>query len=244
MRVKLKVLNGKSAGREVKVPDTGFLIGRSQECHLRPKSDAISRQHCEIVIDDARLLVRDMGSKNGTYVNGKRIDGQVELTQGDQLLVGKLELEVIIDVPAPAPVAPPAASNATGGAANSSTGADSGSSTGAANSSSTGADSGSTDSKEDSWALDDDISTWLEDGESSGRGSGDPDTRQFKLDELQQTVTDESPLDAMKDASMEDTTSNDDTKKKVPGKLPSRHADSDDSKAAADDILKRFFNRP
>ena len=228
MRVKLKVLNGKSAGREVKVADTGFLIGRSQECHLRPKSDAISRQHCEIVIDDARLLVRDMGSKNGTYVNGKRIDGQVELTQGDQLLVGKLELEVIIDVPAPAPVAPPAASNATGGAANSST----------------GADSGSTDSKEDSRALDDDISTWLEDDESSDRGSGEPDTRQFKLDELQQTVTDESPLDAMKDASMEDTTSNDDTKKKVPGKLPSRDADSGDSKAAADDILKRFFNRP
>jgi predicted component of type VI protein secretion system len=230
MRVKLKVLNGKSAGREVKVPDTGFLIGRSQECHLRPKSDAISRQHCEIVIDDGKLLIRDMGSKNGTYVNGKRIDGQVQLTQGDQLLVGKLELEVIIDVPAPAPVAPPATSNA-GGAANSSTGTDT--------------DSGTTDGKEDSWALDDDISTWLDDGESSGGGSGDPDTRQFKLDELQQTVSDESTLNAMKDASMEETTSSDnDNKKKEPGKLPSRHADSDDSKAAADDILKRFFNRP
>lgn len=237
MRVKLKVLNGKSAGREVKVPDTGFLIGRSQECHLRPKSDAISRQHCEIVIEGEELLIRDMGSKNGTYVNGKRIDGQMQLSQGDQLLVGKLELEVIINIPTPAPVAPPATDS--GGDAPD-TSKDSGSGT-----DSSAQSKEDTQSKEDSWAVDDDISTWLEDGDTAGRPSGDPDTRQFKLDELHQTVTDESTLNAMKDASMEDTTaSSEDTKKKEPGKLPSRQGDSEDSKAAADDILKRFFNRP
>lgn len=215
MRVKLKVLNGKSAGREVKVPETGFLIGRSQECHLRPKSDAISRQHCEITIDGDTVVIRDKGSKNGTYVNGKRIDGEQQLSQGDQLLVGKLELEVIIHIQAPVAPLPPAGNGA------------------------------GEDSKEDSWAIDDDISTWLEDGETAGRSGSDPDTRQFKVDELHQT--DESTLNELKDESMEDTTAGGTakgSKKKEPGKLPPRQNDSEDSKAAADDILKRFFNRP
>lgn len=213
MRMKLKVLNGKSAGREVSVPETGFLIGRSQECHLRPKSDSISRRHCEITVEDGQAVVRDLGSKNGTYLNGSKIDGQQRLSSGDQLLVGKLELEVIIKTaaPAPQPTAPAA---------------------------------GSSDApKEDSWALDDDISTWLEDGDTSSKP--DPDTRQFKLNELQQTITDEATLNALKDSATEDTTTGDESKKKKPpGKLPTRGSDSEDSKAAADDILKRFFNRP
>jgi pSer/pThr/pTyr-binding forkhead associated (FHA) protein len=205
MRVKLKVLNGKSAGREVKVPETGFLIGRGQECHLRPKSDAISRRHCEIAVEGEKAVIRDMGSKNGTYVNGTRIDGEQELSQSDQLLVGKLELEVIIEVLEQ--VVP--------------------------------------QSDDDSWAVDGDISTWLEDGDTAGRESGDPDTRQFKVDELQQTTNDESTLNGLNESTMEETTSgSDDGKKKGPGKLPARQNDSEDSKAAADDILKRFFNRP
>ena len=51
MSVKLKVLRGASAGKEVAVRGPRFFIGRSEECNLRANSDAISRQHCAIIID-------------------------------------------------------------------------------------------------------------------------------------------------------------------------------------------------
>ncbi|MEO1973268.1 MAG: FHA domain-containing protein [Pirellulaceae bacterium] len=209
MRVKLKVLNGQSAGREVKVPETGLLIGRSEECHLRPKSDAVSRCHCEISVGDDVLVIRDLGSKNGTYVNGSRIESDTKISSGDQLLIGKLELEVIIKVAEPQPER---TQDEPGSAAD-----------------------------ENSWAVDDDINSWLEE---SNKSHGDPDTRQFQIDELQR-ASNESTLNTIKDSAVEDTDIADDSQeKKPPGKLPPRQPDSVSSKAAANDILKRFFNRP
>ena len=71
MQVRLKVLRGKSAGKEVRVAGPKFVIGRAEEANLRPRSDVISRRHCEISIDGDVVTVRDMGSRNGTFVNGE-----------------------------------------------------------------------------------------------------------------------------------------------------------------------------
>ena len=76
MRVKLRVMQGAQAGREVVIPVSEFLIGRGEECHLRPRSDAISRNHCAIVVTENQVIVRDLGSKNGSYVNDKRVEGE------------------------------------------------------------------------------------------------------------------------------------------------------------------------
>ena len=73
MHVKLKVLRGASAGREVGIRGAKFFIGRSEECQLRANSDAISRRHCAITISDTEIAIQDLGSRNGTYVNGERI---------------------------------------------------------------------------------------------------------------------------------------------------------------------------
>jgi pSer/pThr/pTyr-binding forkhead associated (FHA) protein len=97
MKVKLKVLQGKSTGMEVKVPVKKFLIGRSEECHMRPKSESVSRQHCALIVKDQKLYVRDLGSRNGTFVNEERVEKHKRLKLGDILRVGKLEFEVIID---------------------------------------------------------------------------------------------------------------------------------------------------
>jgi pSer/pThr/pTyr-binding forkhead associated (FHA) protein len=209
MRAKLKVLNGKSAGREVKVPQTGMLIGRSEECHLRPKSDAVSRCHCELSFEDDKLVIRDLGSKNGTYVNGKKIDDNRELNAGDQLLIGKLELEVMIKVAEPVQPQPDRPST-----------------------------------EESSWAVDDDISSWLEDASQADQGDANPDTRQFRIEELQR-ASNESTLNTLKDSAVKDTNvAPESGEKEQAGKLPPRKPDSDSSKAAANNILKRFFNRP
>lgn len=100
MQVNLKVLRGKSAGKEIPIPIASFLIGRSDDCHLRPKSDAISRRHCELTTEDGQVWVQDLGSRNGTIVNGVKIAEKTELSSGDTLKVGKLAFEISIVQPA------------------------------------------------------------------------------------------------------------------------------------------------
>ena len=97
MRVKLKVLKGAGAGKVIPIPVAKFFVGRGEDCHLRPKSDSISRHHCAIVTTDNQVAVRDFGSKNGTYVNGKRIENACVLNEGDNLIIGPLEFEIVIE---------------------------------------------------------------------------------------------------------------------------------------------------
>lgn len=98
MEVKLVVVGGKSAGREIPVAVPKFFIGRAPECQLRPGSNMVSRHHCVLVSGDAVLAVRDFGSTNGTLVNGQRVEGGAQLNDGDRLKVGPLELEVRMDL--------------------------------------------------------------------------------------------------------------------------------------------------
>lgn len=97
MQLKLKVTQGKNAGQEINVPGPKFLIGRAEDCHLRAGSDAISRHHCVILIEEGYVGVRDFGSKNGTYVNQERIVGERPLKTNDILKVGPLEFEAHLD---------------------------------------------------------------------------------------------------------------------------------------------------
>lgn len=94
MEVRLKVLVGKNAGQVLRVAGPKFVIGRADDCHLRPRSDLISRQHCAIIIEGEYVALRDFGSKNGSQVNGRRVEGEIELVDGDKLLVGPLNFEV------------------------------------------------------------------------------------------------------------------------------------------------------
>jgi predicted component of type VI protein secretion system len=95
MELTLTVMTGRNAGQVVRVPVNKFLIGRSDDCHLRPHSDLISRHHCAILIDNGVVAVRDFNSRNGTYVNGEKVVGQTTLKTGDKLSVGQLVFEVL-----------------------------------------------------------------------------------------------------------------------------------------------------
>jgi pSer/pThr/pTyr-binding forkhead associated (FHA) protein len=107
MQVKLRIQQGSNAGKEIAVRGSKFVIGRADDCALRPHSDAVSRRHCVVIVAaDGVVGVRDLKSRNGTYVNGQRITGDKRLRHGDQLRVGPYEFEVIIQQPKAAP--PPA----------------------------------------------------------------------------------------------------------------------------------------
>lgn len=91
----LKVVGGKQDGKLIPLNTKKFLIGREQDCHLRPGSESVSRHHCAITIDDFTVRVRDLGSSNGTSINGKRIIGVHEANPGDALQIGNLDFEII-----------------------------------------------------------------------------------------------------------------------------------------------------
>lgn len=103
MQVALKVIEGKQTGTLIPLNRDKFLIGREEDCQLRPNSDLVSRHHCVIAIDDFTVRIRDLGSTNGTFVNNQRITTQVVLKQGDQIRIGKLAFEIQIRTDAQAP---------------------------------------------------------------------------------------------------------------------------------------------
>ncbi|HBB74130.1 MAG TPA: hypothetical protein DC048_06720 [Planctomycetaceae bacterium] len=94
MIVKLIVVSGKSAGRSIAVKRSRFLIGRADECDIRPLSEEVSRRHCAIIVGPESVFVEDLGSRNGTFVNGERIAERTQVTDGDAVRVGSLELRV------------------------------------------------------------------------------------------------------------------------------------------------------
>ena len=75
-------------------------LGRSPECNIQipPEQGAsVSRTHAEIVIEDGGVKVRDLGSRNGTYLNGRRIDSAQPLTKGQFIMLGSGGPTFVVD---------------------------------------------------------------------------------------------------------------------------------------------------
>ncbi len=88
-RVRL-IERGTDAGqtREILLTEPEFLIGRGADCNLRLRESAVSRHHCTIRVAGGEATVLDLGSSNGTFVNGQRIRSSSPLRSGDELKVG------------------------------------------------------------------------------------------------------------------------------------------------------------
>jgi len=84
----LLVLQGPDKGRRYELPDAPALVGR--ESRQLPLGDnTVSRRHCELVPEGGEWMLKDLGSANGTYVNGIRITAPYQLKLGDQIRVGR-----------------------------------------------------------------------------------------------------------------------------------------------------------
>jgi len=95
MNYVLQVVRGRSATTTLKLADGVTTLGRHDDCLIRIKSSQVSRRHCEILEVGGKLTVRDLGSSNGTFVNGRRVLGQQPLKPGDELTVGAVTLRVV-----------------------------------------------------------------------------------------------------------------------------------------------------
>jgi pSer/pThr/pTyr-binding forkhead associated (FHA) protein len=65
-----------------------IVIGRTPRCDMTLRHEDVSRRHAEIGFENDRFIVRDLGSTNGTYLNGKEIAGTEVLSPGDRIEVG------------------------------------------------------------------------------------------------------------------------------------------------------------
>ena len=86
-RAYLVVLAGASVGEMYKVEVDKTIIGRGQKAHIRLLDDGISREHAQVVVEGGKIYLQDLGSTNGTFCNGLKVDRR-ELADGDKILVG------------------------------------------------------------------------------------------------------------------------------------------------------------
>ena len=100
MVTKLIVASGKSAGRVISIKRNSLLIGRSEDCDVRPLSEEVSRRHCAVHVGPSDVWLEDLGSRNGTFLNGLKITEKTKVVEGDVIRVGTLELKVSCSDPA------------------------------------------------------------------------------------------------------------------------------------------------
>src|SRR5262245_58829991 len=76
------------AAQEIHLLSDEFLIGRGADCNLRLHDVDVSRHHCLIRRRQGETTLVDLGSSNGTFVNGHRVVSQVELHPSDEIRLG------------------------------------------------------------------------------------------------------------------------------------------------------------
>ena len=72
------------------------VMGRREDCDFRIPLGDISRKHCRLIKEDEALKIEDLGSSNGTYINGKRIH-EAELQPGDTVQIGPVVFVIQLD---------------------------------------------------------------------------------------------------------------------------------------------------
>jgi pSer/pThr/pTyr-binding forkhead associated (FHA) protein len=230
MQVALRVLGGKNDGREIAISVPEFVIGRGEDAHLRPASDLVSRHHCAIRVNRDGVIIVDLNSRNGTFVNGNQITEPHVASVGDTLRVGRLQFQILIDHVQPGSKKPKVDGvvEAAARTANS--------------------------NMQKPTVTEESITDWLSDAADEGPDKkllSDVETVQLRADDTNTFEaaklfsSGKSESAKSESTSAADAESGDRQKKKPqPGKLPPRPKFShDDSTTAADDVLRRFFNR-
>jgi pSer/pThr/pTyr-binding forkhead associated (FHA) protein len=94
---RLRIFSGSPSLQFIPIPRGKLIIGRAADCDLRLLSDCVSAYHCVLLLDECTLRIRDLGSKNGTFVNGRKIGSSTMiLLHDDAISIG--EMNVIVEL--------------------------------------------------------------------------------------------------------------------------------------------------
>src|SRR6187399_3375918 len=95
LRFGLRFISGKYQGGEYPLGEgQEIVIGRSSELDMVLVEEMVSRKHARIALSDGTISIEDMGSTNGTFVNGEKVQ-QGTLREGDRVLIGTNILKVV-----------------------------------------------------------------------------------------------------------------------------------------------------
>lgn len=91
----LRFISGKYQGGEFPLPENGeIVIGRSSELDMVLVEDMVSRRHAKITVTNAQIFIQDLGSTNGSFVNGEKIK-RARLNEGDRVLIGTSIIKLV-----------------------------------------------------------------------------------------------------------------------------------------------------
>jgi pSer/pThr/pTyr-binding forkhead associated (FHA) protein len=97
----LRFISGKYQGGEFPLPEEGdIVIGRSSELDMVLVEDMVSRRHAKITVTDGQIFIQDLGSTNGTFVNGEKVK-RARIEEGDRVLVGTSIIKLVASETAP-----------------------------------------------------------------------------------------------------------------------------------------------
>ena len=97
MDVNLILLRKEGGGKDFQLPAAITIIGRRPDCDLCIPLREISRRHCELELYGGSLKLRDLGSSNGTYLNGQKLEQVTEIKAGDTIKIGPITFSIQIN---------------------------------------------------------------------------------------------------------------------------------------------------
>ena len=91
----LRFISGKYQGGEYPLPlNREIVVGRSSELDMVLVEDMVSRRHAKIIVSEDQIVIQDLGSTNGTFVNGEKIK-RAKLSEGDRILIGTSIIKLV-----------------------------------------------------------------------------------------------------------------------------------------------------
>src|SRR3954447_18387841 len=102
----LRFISGKYQGGEFPLPSNReIVVGRSSELDMVLVEDMVSRRHAKIIVADDQIFIQDLGSTNGTFVNGEKIK-RAKLSEGDRILIGTSIIKLVAADPSSTAASP------------------------------------------------------------------------------------------------------------------------------------------
>ncbi|WP_437194535.1 FHA domain-containing protein [Planctomicrobium sp. SH527] len=86
----LEIQTGKHKGQRITLSADEVIIGRGETARIRLPSPDVSREHCRLAYSNRRLIVEDLKSRNGTFINGRPITGKRYIAPGHTLTIGPM----------------------------------------------------------------------------------------------------------------------------------------------------------
>ncbi len=96
MQASLIVVKSDGSTAAVPLTKTRVVVGRDVSCQIRVPKAEVSREHCEFLVAGDRVAVRDLGSSNGSFVNGERVS-EANLSAGDIVTIGPCSFVISVD---------------------------------------------------------------------------------------------------------------------------------------------------